>query len=129
MARRALVERYTDGECLTFAFAVHWMTGFPVEALSERGSDKYLHFAAIAPDGRVWDADGPRDKATCAARYADGPEWRRVDAMRLVTSQGGVDEEAVTEALKAAVILLGPALDMYVRRLPEGLGDAPVPSP
>ena len=63
--RAALVERYGDGDCLAMAFAVHWMTGWDVEAVGERGGDAFLHFAAVDPEGRVWDAAGPRDRVEC----------------------------------------------------------------
>ena len=121
--RRALVERYTDGDCLVLAFAVHWLTGgrFGVEAVGERGRRSFAHFAAVDPDGGVWDAEGPRSRTACGARFAERPRWQRVDPHRFIATQPGIDEAAITEGIVAAIRLLGPRLDPHVARLPEGL--------
>lgn len=127
--RAALVDRYTDGECLTFAFAVHWMTGWPVEGLSERDGDtrNHLHFAAVGPDGLAWDAAGPRNKAEVVLHFADNPVWEVVDAQRLVATQPGIDEDAITQACIDAFRLLGRDLARHVTRLPTMPSAAPSP--
>lgn len=117
--RAGLVERYLEGDCLALAFALHWATGWPVEAVSARGGDRFLHFAAIAPDGSVWDAAGPRDKDEAAAAWTPHPVWERVDALRLATTgPGALDEDAVTEAFVTAARLFGPGLDRFLVRVP-----------
>lgn len=125
--RAALVDRYTDGDCLAFAFAVGWMTGWPVEGLSERGGDDHLHFAAIGPDGLAWDAAGPRTKAEAAEHFADAPAWETVDAQRLVATLPGMDEDTITQACAEAIRLLGERLVPHLARLPSLPSATPSP--
>ena len=125
--RVALMDRYADGSCLVFAFAVHWMTGFPVEALSSGGRAAFAHFTAIGPDGDVWDAQGPRPRDECAAHYVDRARWTKVDVRKFVGTDPSLDEAAIDDAVVAALRLLGPNLAGHVRRLPDGLLDGGAP--
>lgn len=113
----ALMEWHADGGCLPFAFGVHWMTGWPVQAVSERGAETHLHFAAIGPDGRAWDSLGPRAMTVAAEGYAAEPVWEPVDAYRMVAT-GDISEADITEACRAAEAIFGEALAPHIRRRP-----------
>lgn len=111
-------EPWLEGDCLAFAFALNWSAGFEVEAVSERGSDTFLHFAAIGPDGAVWDAAGPRPREVAAAAYARDPVWEPVDAYKFV-SRGGCDEDDINVAFVAAARIFGPLLRPLLKRVPD----------
>lgn len=119
----ALVDHYTSGGCLAFAFALHWMCGWPVAAVSERGGDDHLHFAARGPDGMAWDALGPRTFEAAAADYAETPCWEDVDALRFVATDGDMDETVITRACTDVEALLGPALAPHIARRPQAIPD------
>lgn len=127
--RTELVGLYTDGSCLAFAFAVHWMTGFPVEAISAPTGEgsAFVHFAAVGPDGDIWDAQGPRPREECVAHFLDDAVWTRIDAYKFLGTDPALDEAAIDAAALAALRLLAPYLAEHVRRLPEALME-PVPA-
>lgn len=115
----ALIDAYCDGDCLVLAFALHWMCGWPVRAVSERSAADHLHFAAQGPDGLAWDARGPRSFECAAEDYADDPIWEDVDAHRFVATDPRIDEEAITTACMDAALLFGTALERHVLRRPR----------
>ena len=114
-----MMDAYCEGDCLALAFALHWMCGWPVMAVSERGGADLLHFAARGPDGAAWDARGPRAFDRAAEDYADDPVWQEIDAYAFVSTDDRIDETAITQACADARILFGPALDPHVRRRPR----------
>jgi hypothetical protein len=115
----ALAEQYLEGHCLVFAFAVHWLTGWKVEALGERNSPDFSHFATIGPDGLVWDAAGPRVREEVERGFATDPAWEEVDAYRFAFSDAaGVTEDDVNEACVAALRLFGDRIDPHLARTP-----------
>jgi hypothetical protein len=97
-------EWYLEGGCATFAFAVHWMTGWPVMALQSEDPEAFSHFSAFDLDGVAWDAGGPRTATEAAAAWTDDPAWSPVDPMRTILSEG-VAEADITEACHAAIAL------------------------
>lgn len=102
--RTDFAEWYLEGGCATFAFAVHWMTGWPMMALQSEDPDAFCHFSAFDPSGLAWDAGGPRSSQEAAAAWTDEPTWSPVDPMRTI-STGGVGEAEITEACDAAIAL------------------------
>lgn len=115
----AVVHGYLEGECLTLAFALHWMCGWPVHGVAEEGGDDFLHFAAIGPDGLAWDALGPRSPARAAEAYVSVPHWSEIDPYRFVATQPDVDEDSITRACRDAEAIFGSALAPHVRRRPR----------
>lgn len=113
-----LAEWYLNGGCLEFAFAIHWMTGWPMYGIGEAGQEHFTHFVVRGHDGNAWDAAGSRPFATAASEYATDPDWREVDAHKLIT-RSGADENEITEACKAAIQILGSSLANYIKRQPE----------
>jgi len=114
----AVVHGYLEGDCLTLAFALHWMCGWPVLGVAEEGGDDFLHFAAQGPDGRAWDALGPRTFQRAAEAYAERPHWETVDVYRFVSTSPDIDEDAITTACVDALELFGAALASHATRLP-----------
>jgi hypothetical protein len=114
----AVIHGYLEGDCLTLAFALHWMCGWPVLGVAEEGGDDFLHFAAQGPDGRAWDALGPRTFERAADAYVERPSWERIDPYRFVSTSPDVDEDAVTTACLDAMSIFGSALDPHVTRRP-----------
>lgn len=114
-----MMDAYCDGDCLVLAFALHWMCGWPVLAVSERGGEDHLHFAARGPDGLAWDARGPRSFERAAEDYAGDPVWEEVDAHRFVATDARIDEDAITTACTDAALLFGAALERHVVRRPR----------
>ncbi len=115
----AMMDAYCDGDCLVLAFALHWMCGWPVMAVSERGGHDHLHFAARGPDDLAWDARGPRGFERAAEDYAGDPVWEEVDAHRFVATDPRIDEDAITAACADADLLFGAALKGHVLRRPR----------
>jgi hypothetical protein len=115
----AMIDAYSDGDCLVLAFAIHWMCGWPVMAVSEPGGADHLHFAARGPDGLAWDARGPRTFAAAGADYADDPRWEEVEALRFIATHPSVDEDAITRACDDAVTIMGESLSKHIVRLPD----------
>jgi hypothetical protein len=124
MDRSAIIENYMDGECLTLAFAVHWMTGWKVVGVEE--GDDIVHFAAVDPDGLAWDAAGPRPAEDAATAYSGSARLIDVDAMKYLTSCDMVDEDAITRACHAAIAIFGEEFEAHVTRRPETT-DSPGP--
>ncbi len=115
----AVVHGYLEGECLTLAFALHWMCGWPVHGVAEEEGDDFLHFVAIGPDGLAWDALGPRTLDTAAEAYVSRPCWSEIDPHRFVATQPDVDEESITRACHDAQRIFGTRLTPHVARLPR----------
>lgn len=114
----AVIHGYLEGDCLTLAFALHWMCGWPVLGVAEEGGDDFLHFATQGPDGRAWDALGPRSFDRAAEAYVERPHWDPVDPYRFVTTSPDIDEDAITAACRDAEAIFGPALTPHVLRRP-----------
>lgn len=112
------MEQYADGDCLLLAFALHWMCGWPVLAVSEKDGNSHLHFAARGPDGMAWDAYGPRSFKTSGEDYAKSPAWEEVDAYRFITTQNNADEDTITQACMDAHVIFGTTLDQHVKQHP-----------
>lgn len=115
----AMIDAYSDGDCLVLAFALHWMCGWPVMAVSEPDGENHLHFAARGPDGLAWDARGPRTFAAAGADYAADARWEEVDAMRFIATDPNVDETAITRACGDAIIIMGESLKRHIVRRPD----------
>jgi hypothetical protein len=115
----ALMRQYLDGQCMPFAFAMHWLTGWKVEALGEIDSENFLHFAAVAPDGAIWDASGPRSRREVDREYCVNGVWQIVDPHKYCFSDtAAVTEDDINEACVAAIRLFGPQLDRHILRTP-----------
>lgn len=112
------MERYLEGECLTLAFALHWMCGWPVLGVAEEGGDDFLHFVARGPDGLAWDALGPRTFERAAEAYVERPHWQTVDPYRFVSTAPDIDEDDITRACGEAASIFGSLLDGHIRRRP-----------
>lgn len=115
----AVINGYLEGECLTFAFALHWMCGWPVLGVAEEGGDDFLHFAAQGPDGRAWDALGPRSFERAADAYVERPHWEPVDPYRFIATSPDVDEDSISQACADAQAILGQGLQPHIRRRPR----------
>jgi hypothetical protein len=65
----AKAQRYLFGDCQYMALALNILTGWPIVYLTAVG-DELVHAAVAAPDGRVLDAAGFRDRKVVERIYA-----------------------------------------------------------
>ena len=114
-----MIDAYCDGDCLILAFALHWMCGWKVFALSEKDANVHLHFAAEGPGGDAWDARGPRHFDVARDDYADDGIWVEIDPYRFICTDPNVDEERITQACRDAETIFPGSLDEHVMRRPK----------